>query len=197
MPKVSTVLSVTCALCYMPIRCVIHRDTADLSQVPFSELQKVQEKIGAKQFSAFLSRSTLPRQRVTPSAAVGKGRPREVTSKQPVPQYRQAVPVQKQQAVDPRFSDEYGQFDEGKFRKAYQFLDGVRQSEKDVVCKELKQAKSESNRTQLTKLLKQLVSGCCGCSSKCRWNSSALFVHRVVLLSMVPDYIQHAQPVAA
>ena len=118
----------------------------------------MQEKIGAKQFSALLSRSTLPRQPVTPSETGGKGRPREMTSKQPVSRYRQVVAVRRQHAVDPRFSEEYGQFDEGKFQKAYQFLDGVRQNEKDVVCKELKQAKSESKRAQLTELLKQLVS---------------------------------------
>ena len=81
-----------------------------------------------------------------------------MTSKQPVSRYRQVVAVRRQHAVDPRFSEEYGQFDEGKFQKAYQFLDGVRQNEKDVVCKELKQAKSESKRAQLTELLKQLVS---------------------------------------
>lgn len=140
-------------------RYIDHPDTAELSEVPFIELQKVQEKVGAKEFSALLNRSVLPhRKHVPPSAATGKGMPQEMTSKRPVSKYRQVVPVRKHHAVDPRFSDQYGQFDEDKFKKAYQFLDSVRQNEKDVVSKELKQAKSKSKRAELTELLKQLVS---------------------------------------
>ena len=120
----------------------------------------MQEKIGAKEFRALLSRSVLPaaRKRGAPSAAVTKGRPLEMTSKQPVSRYRQVVSVKRQRAVDPRFSEEYGQFDEDQFKKAYQFLDSVRQNEKDMVCKELKQAKSKTKRTQLMETLKQMVS---------------------------------------
>lgn len=140
----------------------VHHYTAGLSQVPFIELQKVQEKIGSKEFSVLLNRSTLPvaRKRAAPSVATGKGMPQEVTSKQPVSRCRQVVPVRKQRAVDPRFSEEYGQFDEGKFKKAYQFLDSVRQNEKDALCKELKRAKSKRRRTQLMDTLKHLVSLC-------------------------------------
>lgn len=120
----------------------------------------MEEKIGAKEFRALLNKSVLPaaRQRVAPSAAVVKGRPQEMTSKRPVSRHRQVVSVKRQRAVDPRFSEEYGQFDEDKFKKAYQFLDSVRQNEKDMVCKELKQAKNKTKRTQLMETLKQLVS---------------------------------------
>lgn len=157
----------------------VHHYTAGLSQVPFIELQKVQEKIGSKEFSALLNRSTLPvaRKRAAPSAATGKGMPREVTSKQPVTRCRQVVPVRKQRAVDPRFSEEYGQFDEDKFKKAYQFLDSVRQNEKDALYKELKRAKSKRRRTQLMNTLKHLVSLCVLRSSQAACTEWHTFSH--------------------
>ena len=69
------------------------------------------------------------------SKRANKNRPREVSSKRPVPRLRQAVPTKKVVARDPRFDTLSGHLNEDLFEKSYSWLDDKRKQEIEVVRK--------------------------------------------------------------
>lgn len=87
-------------------------------------------------------------------------RPQEVSSKKPVPRFREVVPVKKHGEIrDPRFDERAGSFNESLFKKSYAFLGDMKKSEKQVVQKEARRARNPEKRAQLQTLIQQMVSG--------------------------------------
>ncbi|XP_038071511.1 ribosomal RNA processing protein 36 homolog [Patiria miniata] len=137
----------------------------ELSEVPFEDLQKLQERVGSKVYDKALfggSRGT-PRNTSTEQDArrkkfkrANKNRPQEVSSKVPVSRFRKAVPVKQTVRRDPRFDDLSGKFNEQAFESSYSFLDGVYSREKREVKKELKKAKTEQRKVELQRLLQRM-----------------------------------------
>ena len=87
-------------------------------------------------------------------------RPQEVSSKKPVPRFREVVPVKKHGEIrDPRFDERAGSFNESLFKKSYAFLGDMKKSEKQVVQKEARRARNPEKRALLQTLIQQMVSG--------------------------------------
>ncbi|KAG8187274.1 hypothetical protein JTE90_019163 [Oedothorax gibbosus] len=67
-----------------------------------------------------------------------KNRPRAISSKRPVPVFREVFQVKKQHHRDPRFDDLSGTFDEESFEEDYSFIKDIKKREKQELLKELK-----------------------------------------------------------
>ena len=86
-------------------------------------------------------------------------RPQEVSSKKPMPRFREVVPVKKHGEIrDPRFDERAGSFNESLFKKSYAFLGDMKKSEKHVVQKEARRARNPEKKAQLQTLIQQMVS---------------------------------------
>ncbi len=59
-------------------------------------------------------------------------RPQEISSKKPVPFYRNVFQAKKREIIDPRFSSAFGEYKPDVFRKSYGFVNDMRQREKEV-----------------------------------------------------------------
>ena len=78
-------------------------------------------------------------------------------SHRPVSRFRQVVPVKKCEARDPRFDERSGKYNPTMFKKAYEFMDGIREKEKKMAEKELRKAKNPERKSQLHQLLQKMV----------------------------------------
>lgn len=127
----------------------------ELSEVPFAELQKLQDKIGSKKYNEALFGK---RQDITKDAAAqfkraNKNRPREVTSKKQVSRFRDVVSVKKQTVRDPRFDDLSGDFQDEIFQKNYQFLADIKERERKELEKTLKRTKDPEKQLKIQRYL--------------------------------------------
>lgn len=84
-----------------------------------------------------------------------------MTSRRPVTRFRHVVSVKKQKARDPRFGQKSGKFHEPMFKKAYSFLDDVKEKEKKMAEKEIKKTRNPERKTQLHRLLQKMVHFSC------------------------------------
>ncbi len=85
-------------------------------------------------------------------------RPREMSSKKPVPRYREVVQITRRPDVrDPRFDERAGTLNEDLFKKSYGFLEEMKRKEKKVVQREAKKTKNPERKQQLQRLLQQMV----------------------------------------
>ena len=161
--------SIACGLCF----CSSY-NAAELSNIPFCELQKVREKIGSKEFDTLLlnpksewhKKHNPPR--IVPSSSkrrrVDKSKPLEISSKKRVPYLKKPVPSAgqpSQRPVDPRFNEKCGNLNESLFEKSYHFLKEVRAKEKHLVKQELKKERDEEKRAELSRLLNKMVFSSC------------------------------------
>ena len=78
-------------------------------------------------------------------------------SHRPVSRFRHVVPVTKKAARDPRFGQRSGKFNETMFKKAYSFLDEVREKERKMAEKELRKTKDPERKSQLHRLIQKMV----------------------------------------
>lgn len=86
-------------------------------------------------------------------------RPSEVSSKKPVPRFREVVPIPKQKAEssDPRFDERAGKFNDDLFKKSFGFIEEMKSNEKKLVVKESRKTRDPERKKQLQKLLQQMV----------------------------------------
>ena len=92
-------------------------------------------------------------------------RPREMSSHRPVSRFRQVLPVKKPAARDPRFGERSGKYNPTMFKKAYGFIDEMKEKEKKMAEKELRKTKNPERKSQLHKLLQKMV--CCAKPMSC------------------------------
>uniref|UniRef100_A0AC35UI73 rRNA biogenesis protein RRP36 n=1 Tax=Rhabditophanes sp. KR3021 TaxID=114890 RepID=A0AC35UI73_9BILA len=71
--------------------------------------------------------------------------PMEVSSKRPVKLVRKGQFVEQKKGFDPRFDSRCGDFHEGAFQKSYQFVDAIKEKEKQALEDELKICKNTDN----------------------------------------------------
>ena len=86
-------------------------------------------------------------------------RPREMSSHRPVSRFRQVLSVKKPAVRDPRFGERSGKYNPTMFKKAYGFIDEMKEKEKKMAEKELHKTKNPERKSQLHKLLQKMV--CC------------------------------------
>lgn len=78
-------------------------------------------------------------------------------SHRPVSRFRHVVPVKKQEARDPRFDERSGKYNPAMFKKAYSFVDDIKEKEKKMAERELHKTKNQEKKSQLHKLLQRMV----------------------------------------
>ena len=78
-------------------------------------------------------------------------------SHRPVSRFRHVVPVLKRAARDPRFGQRSGKFNETMFKKAYSFLDGMKEGERQMAEKEMRKTRDPERRSQLHRLIQNMV----------------------------------------
>ncbi|XP_021003089.1 ribosomal RNA processing protein 36 homolog [Parasteatoda tepidariorum] len=77
-----------------------------------------------------------------------KNRPREMSSKTPVPVFRDVFAIKKAHSRDPRFDDLSGTFDEELFEENYSFVDDIKRKEREKLEKELENVGDDHKRKQ-------------------------------------------------
>ncbi|EJW88603.1 hypothetical protein WUBG_00486 [Wuchereria bancrofti] len=138
---------------------------AEIAEIPLGKAKQLQERLGKKLFDkAFFvedSSSDLNRKSSHKSfARENPKRPREVSSKIPVSKFRNVFENEKLEkpAIDPRFDSRYGEFNDYIYHSNYSFLDEIRQREKKILMKELKNTREEGdvNRDRLKEALRKM-----------------------------------------
>lgn len=150
-----------------------------MKEIPFGQLQKLQDRIGVKRFRALLLQSDdapPSKRRHTQQhgdsgessdddgdkperifkRSSNKHRPRELSAHMAPPPVRMVVPVAKKSARDPRFDDLSGQLNDDLFRKSYSFLKDVQQKEKTELQKKMRKAKDPERKEQLARLMQRV-----------------------------------------
>lgn len=136
----------------------IGRLKEELSEIPFCELEELKHKVGSKRYNEAIH-GLFDKKGTNTTKSLkreNKNRPRELSSKKPVPRLRQVIPVKKRMARDPRFDELSGTFNQEMFDKAYSFLDDVKANEKKKLQKELQKTKQPERKQQLESLLKRM-----------------------------------------
>ncbi|XP_071506392.1 ribosomal RNA processing protein 36 homolog [Diadema antillarum] len=130
----------------------------DLSEIPFAELQKIQERVGSKVYNEALFGAKRQSSQATQKQfkRANKNRPQEVSSKIQVSRFREVVPVQKPMSRDPRFDDLSGKFREKLFDKNYKFIEDIREREKQELEKAVKKTKDSQKQHKIQKLLTKM-----------------------------------------
>lgn len=136
------------------------------------EIQKIRLKLGTKKFdSAFkeasekrsFKRANKNRQMILSQMFVEHlfkdiFRPREMSSKHPVPLFREVVTLQKkEERGDPRFDERAGRFSKDLFSKSYSFIEEMKKEEKQQVLRETKKTHNPEKKKKLQRLLQQMV----------------------------------------
>ncbi|VDN54676.1 unnamed protein product [Dracunculus medinensis] len=121
----------------------------EIANMPLFQVKSMKEKLGVKLFNQTFFESDHSKSiKSTKKPEIIKPRdhprrPREVSSKIPVPKFRTVYPNERinKQKFDPRFEDSCGLFNEYIYKTNYSFLDELQQNEKKILSDELKNAK--------------------------------------------------------
>ncbi|XP_034249381.1 ribosomal RNA processing protein 36 homolog [Thrips palmi] len=126
----------------------------ELSTMSFEELQKLKEKLGTKVYNeAMFGKREVHRNRFKRE---NKNRPREMSSKKPVPVLQQVLPVTKKPPRDPRFDSLCGEFNEKAFKAAYGFISEYKRSELKQLKEELKTTTDPTRKSQIKYLVQRM-----------------------------------------
>uniref|UniRef100_A0A0R3S486 rRNA biogenesis protein RRP36 n=1 Tax=Elaeophora elaphi TaxID=1147741 RepID=A0A0R3S486_9BILA len=137
----------------------------ELAKIPLGKAKQLQERLGKKLFDkAFFAEDSSPKLNKKSAQRTfvreNPKRPREVSSKIPVSKFRNVFENEKieRPIFDPRFDDRCGEFNSYIYHNNYGFLDEIRQREKKILIKELKNATEEGNvnRNRLKEALKKM-----------------------------------------
>ncbi|XP_013183453.1 ribosomal RNA processing protein 36 homolog [Amyelois transitella] len=130
----------------------------ELSSLSFEELQKLKERIGAKLYKEALFGKDDSKKDNSPKVfkRENKNRPREMSSKKPVPMLLDVPKVKKREVRDPRFDPLCGEFDKKQFSENYNFLSEMRIKDIKAIRAELKETSDPEKQKQLRRLLQRL-----------------------------------------
>lgn len=128
----------------------------ELSTLSFEDLQKLKERVGAKVYKqAIFGEKKEVRNVPKVFKRENKNRPREMSSKKPVPMVP-AVPKKKSEIRDPRFDPLCGTFDQKEFSENYGFLSKLRMHDIKAIKAELKSTTDPEKEQRLRRLLQRL-----------------------------------------
>jgi len=152
----------------------------ELSKIPFSQIAKIQQKMGMKEFNKTFSRNSnksniikdetikkakeslkLLKKKRGPQAIKkreNKNRPMEISSKKPVSRYREVIEVKKKKSRDPRFDNLSGKYNEDLFKKSYKFLSEMEDNEMNMIQEKIKKTKNPLEKEKLTRVYQSLKS---------------------------------------
>lgn len=127
---------------------------AELSTLPLSELQELQDKLGLKAFNKLRSGLALKRRPKTVFKRENKNRPTECSARRPVP--KKEAPTKAKATRDPRFDDLSGEFNEQIFKKTYGFIADVKTKEKEKLKKMIQKETDKSKKSEMKQLLNRI-----------------------------------------
>ncbi|XP_028034753.1 ribosomal RNA processing protein 36 homolog [Bombyx mandarina] len=129
---------------------------SELASLSFEALQQLKEKIGAKVYKEALF-GTKEKVNAPPKVfkRENKNRPREISSKKPVPVV-QVAHVKKKEVRDPRFDPLCGEFDKKQFSQNYGFLSELRMKDIKAARQELRETTDPEKQIKLRRLLQRL-----------------------------------------
>lgn len=123
-----------------------------IASMSMEELRQLKQKLrGVISHEVTENLATNPRMASQIFKRENKNRPRETSSK--VRERRQGPKIVRR---DPRFEEASGTFNEREFRKAYKFLDDVREKEKKIITKKMKKEKDPEKKEILQKIKQRL-----------------------------------------
>ncbi|XP_056265501.1 ribosomal RNA processing protein 36 homolog [Pseudoliparis swirei] len=129
---------------------------SELSTMSFEEILKLQNQVGTKVYNEVAygsSRSHAAGRK----KRLNKNRPMEISAKRRAPFLRQVVSVKKPTSRDPRFDDLSGEYKPEIFEKTYNFINVIKQKEREIVLKKLKKMKMNTpHKEDLKFLLKKM-----------------------------------------
>lgn len=127
-----------------------------MKHVSFEDLQKLQKRLGTKLYNE----TVFGRQnkKKTDFKRENKNRPREMSSKKPVPDFKfnDVISDKKVKSRDPRFDSLCGTFDKKAFRKSYGFLTKVRKNDLKTLQKELETTTDPKSIKKIKYLIQRL-----------------------------------------
>ncbi|ORX63863.1 DUF947-domain-containing protein [Anaeromyces robustus] len=152
----------------------------ELSKIPFSQIAKIQQKMGMKEFNKTFSKTSnksniikdeaikkakeslkllkKKREPVAIKKRENKNRPMEISSKKPVSRYREVVEVKKKKSRDPRFDNLSGKYNEDLFKKSYKFLSEMEENEMNMIQEKIKKTKNSLEKEKLNRVYQSLKS---------------------------------------
>uniref|UniRef100_A0A3B5M4D6 rRNA biogenesis protein RRP36 n=1 Tax=Xiphophorus couchianus TaxID=32473 RepID=A0A3B5M4D6_9TELE len=104
---------------------VMFSSYAELSNMPFEDVIKLQQQVGTKAFNEAAFNNKKCR------AVNSKKRPMEISSKIPPSFLRQVIPAKKSTRRDPRFDSLSGEYKPEIFEKTYKFINDIKHREKE------------------------------------------------------------------
>jgi len=152
----------------------------ELSKIPFSQIAKIQQKMGMKEFNKTFSKTSnksniikdetikkakdslkllkKKREPVAIKKRENKNRPIEISSKKPVSRYREVIEVKKKKSRDPRFDNLSGKYNEDLFKKSYKFLSEMEENEMNMIQDKIKKTKNPLEKEKLNRVYQSLKS---------------------------------------
>lgn len=131
--------------------------------MPFEDLIKLKQKLGMKVYNSTVlgvekrAKKIIPEERTFKRE--NKNRPREMTSKKPVPLIPQRKKQKKVLAAvhrDPRFDPKCGDFDRDEFKERFNFVSEMKAQEATQLKEDLKAVKNPEERAQMKLLAQRL-----------------------------------------
>lgn len=120
----------------------------------FEDLQKLKERLGTKVYNeSIFGKKHKKRTEITKFKRDNKNRPREISSKKPIPIHKELTQVKKFIARDPRFDSLCGTFNEKAFKHSYSFINQLRENDLVKLKKELR----ETTDLKTIKKIKYLI----------------------------------------
>lgn len=132
--------------------------------MPFEDLIKLKQKLGLKVYNSTVLGVEKKSKKVAPEEKTfkreNKNRPREMTSKKPIPLIPQRKKLKKKamEAVhrDPRFDPKCGDFDRDEFKERFSFVNTMKAEEAIKLKEDSKACKDPEERAQMKLLAQRL-----------------------------------------
>jgi len=146
-----------------------------VAKVSLRDMLEIQERLGTKNFTKALQndeededgeqpidenkKSTTTNKKI-PNEGVSKSEPIELSSKRR-PKKRDQVPVHmrgRRKIVDPRFNEQFGEYNSKEFRQSYHFITDMRRQELKELKKQLKASEDPTEKMKLKTVISRLKS---------------------------------------
>jgi ribosomal RNA-processing protein 36 len=146
-----------------------------VAKVSLRDMLEIQERLGTKNFTKALqnekededdeqpideTKKSITINKKLSNERVSKSEPIEISSKRQ-PRKLDRVPVHlrgKRKIVDPRFNEQFGEYDAKEFRQSYNFITDMRRQELKELRKQLKTCEDPMEKTKLKTVINRLKS---------------------------------------
>lgn len=132
--------------------------------MPFEDLIKLKQKLGIRVYNSTVLGVDKKVKKVNPEEKTfkreNKNRPREMTSKKPVPLIPQRKKMKKKYVEpvhrDPRFDPKCGEFDRDEFKERFEFVNAMKVQEAEKLKEEARSIKNPEEKAQMKLLAQRL-----------------------------------------